>query len=46
MDSRLNLEVGDLLLCVRRGVGASGLVGVPRVMTGQGVNATPVPGSK
>ena len=46
MDSRLNLEVADRLVCVWRGVGASGVVGVPRVMTGQGVNTPPVPGSK
>ena len=46
MDSRLHLVVGDRLVCVWRGVGASGVVGVPRVMTGQGVNGSLVPGSK
>ena len=42
MDSRFKIEVGDLLVCVRRGVGATGVVGVPRVMTGQGVNDPPL----
>ena len=45
MDSEHYLECGDLLVCVRRGDGASGVVGVPRVMTGQGVNGSPIPGS-
>ena len=46
MDSEHYLECGDLLVCVWRGVGASGEVGVLGVMTGQGVNGPPVLWSK